>query len=79
MYDELPNVNKRVLVIAGTLDAATSIQDDLMMVNQIPGSLLQYADAGHAAMLRHAVTSVAVISAFLDGVHCNDKLCRTHK
>ncbi len=58
---------RRTLIIAGTLDEAISVEDDLTLFNAIPGaSLLQFDDAGHAAILQHAVTSATVISAFLD-------------
>jgi len=67
VYNALGNITSPVLVIAGSLDIVVSVQDDMTLVNKIPGaSLLQFADAGHAAILQHAVTAGQVISAFLD-------------
>ena len=67
VYNGLSNITNPALVIVGTLDQVTSVQDDLILVNKIPGaSLLQFADAGHAAILQHAVTAGQVVSAFLD-------------
>ena len=67
MYNALGNITTSVLVIAGSEDMVVSVQDDYILVNRIPGaSLLQFADAGHAAILQHAVTAGQVISAFLD-------------
>ncbi len=56
-----------MLVIAGTLDEVVSVQDDILIFDMIPGaSFLQFADAGHAAILQHAVEAGEVISVFLD-------------
>ena len=67
VYHALGNITSPVLVIAGTRDMVVSVQDDYTLVNRIPGaSFLQFADAGHAAILQHAVTAGQVISAFLD-------------
>ena len=67
LYNALGNITTSVLVIAGSEDMVVSVQDDYILVNRIPGaSLLQFADAGHAAILQHAVTAGQVISAFLD-------------
>ncbi|KAL0036983.1 hypothetical protein WJX77_007858 [Trebouxia sp. C0004] len=67
VYHALGNITTDVLVIAGTLDEVVSVQDDILVVDMIPGaSFLQFADAGHAATLQHAVEAGEVISAFLD-------------
>ena len=67
VYHALGNITTEVLVIAGTLDEVVSVQDDILVVDMIPGaSFLQFADAGHAAILQHAVEAGEVISAFLD-------------
>lgn len=66
VYHALVNVTSPLLVIAGTLDEVVSVQDDVLLVEEIPGaSFLQFADAGHAAILQHAVEAGEVISAFL--------------
>ena len=67
IYNALGNITAPVLVIAGTLDDILSVQDDMLLVKRVPGaSFLQFADAGHAAILQHAVEAAEVISAFLD-------------
>ena len=67
VYHGLGNITTPVLVIAGTHDMVLSVQDDYTLVNRIPGaSFLQFADAGHAAILQHAITAGEAISAFLD-------------
>ena len=67
VYHALGNITAPVLVIAGSEDMVLSVQDDYTLVNKIPvASFLQFADAGHAAILQHAVTAGQVISAFLD-------------
>ena len=67
IYNALSNITNPVLVIAGTLDVVVSVQDDIVLVDKIPGaSFLQFADAGHAAILQHAVEAGQVINAFLD-------------
>ena len=66
-YTGLGNITNPVLVIAGSQDQILSVQDDYLIVNTIPeASFLQYADAGHAAILQHGATNGVVISAFLD-------------
>ena len=66
-YTGLHNITNPLLVIAGTQDQILSVQDDLVIVDSVPGaSFLQYSDAGHAAILQHGATNGAVISAFLD-------------
>ena len=67
VYHALGNITAPVLVVAGTQDVILSVQDDYTLVNMIPGaSFLQFADAGHAAIMQHAVTAGEYISAFLD-------------
>ena len=67
VYHALGNITTEVLVIAGTLDEVVSVQDDILIVDMIPGAnFLQFADAGHAAILQHAVEAGEVLSAFLD-------------
>ena len=67
VYNALGNITAPLLVIVGTLDDIVSVQDDILLVERVPGaSFLQFADAGHAAILQHAVEAGEVISAFLD-------------
>ena len=67
IFNALANITTPVLVVAGTQDQILSVQDDVALVNKISGaSLLQFADAGHAAILQHAVDSADVITVFLD-------------
>ena len=67
VYHALGNITAPVLVVAGSEDMVLSVQDDYTLVNNIPGaSFLHFADAGHAAILQHAVTAGEDISAFLD-------------
>lgn len=66
-YNSLGNITNPVLVIHGSRDEDVSVQDGYTLVNKIPGaSFLQFADAGHGAILQHAVTVSRVVSAFLD-------------
>ena len=68
VYHALSNITNSALIVVGTLDQVFSFEDSLLMVDAISGaSLLQYADAGHAAMLQHGVTAGQEIAAFLDG------------
>ena len=67
IFNALSNITAPVLVIAGTQDQILSVQDDVTLVYKIPGAtLLQFADAGHAAILQHAVEVGHMITAFLD-------------
>ena len=67
LRDNLPNITNPVLIIAGIRDAVDPFENDVSILSSIPGaSLLQYADAGHASMLQHALSSAAIITAFLD-------------
>ena len=67
LYYSLANITNSMLVVAGSMDMVLAVQDDYTIVDRVPGaSLLQFADAGHAAVLQHAVTAGQVISAFLD-------------
>ena len=70
LFHGLGNITAPTLVIAGSQDMIISVQDDDILIDKIPGaSLLQFADAGHAAILQHAVTAGQIISAFLDASH----------
>ena len=67
LYNQLGNITSPTLVIAGSQDMVLSVEDDYTIAGQIPeASLLQLADAGHAAVLQHAVAAGQIISAFLD-------------
>ena len=67
VFHALSNITNPTLVVAGTLDEVLSVEDSLLIVNNIPGaSLLQFADAGHAAILQYGISSGLLISAFLD-------------
>lgn len=67
LYYSLANITNPMLVVAGSMDMVLAVQDDYTIVGRVAGaSLLQFADAGHAAVLQHAVTAGQVISAFLD-------------
>ena len=67
LYNRLGNIANPALIVAGTQDMVLSVEDHCTLVNQIPeASFLQFTDAGHAAILQHAVTAGEVISAFLD-------------
>ena len=67
VFHALSNITNPALAVAGTLDQVISIQDGLLILNSIPGaSLLQFPDAGHAAILQHGVTAGQWMSAFLD-------------
>lgn len=67
IYNSLGNMTNPVLVIHGSQDQDVSVQDGYILANKIPGaSFLQFADAGHGAILQHAVTAGQVVSTFLD-------------
>ena len=70
LYSLLKNTTNPVLIIAGSLDTVDPFPNDLAMLNDIPdASLVRFADAGHASMLQHSLTSAAIISAFLDDAY----------
>ena len=67
VYYGLKNITAPVLILAGSQDMVLSVQDDYILANEIPdASFFQFADAGHAAILQHAVTASQVVTAFLD-------------
>lgn len=67
LYNQLGNISNPTLVIAGSQDMVLSVKDAQTIADQIPEAIfLQFADAGHAAVLQHGVAAGQDISAFLD-------------
>ena len=68
IYNGLGNITSPTLMLAGSQDAMVALGNSLVLVERIPGaSLLQYADAGHAAILQHDSDAPAFINVFLNG------------
>ena len=67
IYHALGNITNPVMIIAGALDHVASVQDDIVLVAEIPNAtFLQFGDAGHAALLQHAIEAGQLISVFLN-------------
>ncbi len=62
----MQNITNPVLIIAGQQDSLLPISYDIEILDAIPGaSLVEFADAGHSAILQNALASAAEINAFL--------------
>lgn len=67
LRNNLDQISNQVLLLWGSQDLIFPIGNADILLSGLPSAtLLQYGDAGHAAILQHANDSAAIISSFLD-------------
>lgn len=67
VYENLGNITAPTLVLVGGQDLLLPLGDSQVLADRIPGaSLIQFPDAGHAAILQHEYASARYIADFLD-------------
>ena len=73
VYKGLPNVTSPLLIIGGKQDLQNPIATQTAIFDLVPGAqFLQYADAGHAAVFQHALSSAYYIDAFLSDLESGE-------
>lgn len=67
VYDLLPSINSRVLVVGGALDPVIRPQNQKLMAKRLPAAwMTMFPEGGHATYVEYWSTLVDVLNVFLE-------------